>query len=75
MQLRDLKPGQKGVVKGFLPGNQEYRKKNHIHSRVSYISRVVGSNLEIYETTMVGSLYSQFDIIIPKVRKSLKLKN
>ena len=38
-------------------------------------SRVVGSNLEIYETTMVGSLYSQFDIIIPKVRKSLKLKN
>lgn len=26
MQLRDLKPGQKGVVKGFLPGNQEYRK-------------------------------------------------
>ena len=27
MQLRDLKPGQKGVVKGFLPGNQEYRKK------------------------------------------------
>ena len=27
MQLRDLKPGQKGVVKGFLPGNQKYRKK------------------------------------------------
>lgn len=27
MQLRDLKPGQKGVVKGFLPGNKEYRKK------------------------------------------------
>lgn len=27
MQLRDLKPGQKGVVKGFLPENQEYRKK------------------------------------------------
>ena len=59
----------------FIDKNQEYRKKNHIHSRVSYISRVVGSNLEIYETTMVGSLYSQFDIIIPKVRKSLKLKN
>ena len=58
----------------FIDKNQEYRKKNHIHSRVSYISRVVGSNLEIYETTMVGSLYSQFDIIIPKVRKSLKLK-
>ena len=50
----------------FIDKNQEYR--------VSYISRVVGSNLEIYETTMVGSLYSQFDIIIPKVRKSLKLK-
>ena len=27
MQLRDLKPGQKGVLKGFLPVNQEYRKK------------------------------------------------
>ena len=27
MQLRDLKPGQKGVVKGFLPGNQGSRKK------------------------------------------------
>ena len=27
MQLRDLKPGQKGDVKGFLQGNQEYRKK------------------------------------------------
>lgn len=27
MQLRDMKPGQRGVVKGFLPGNTEYRKK------------------------------------------------
>lgn len=27
MQLRDMKPGQKGVIKGFLPGNSEYRKK------------------------------------------------
>ena len=27
MQLRDMKPGQRGVVKGFLLGNTEYRKK------------------------------------------------
>ena len=27
MQLKDMKPGQKGVIKGFLPGSSEYRKK------------------------------------------------
>lgn len=27
MQLRDMNPGQRGVVKGFLLGNTEYRKK------------------------------------------------
>ncbi len=27
MQLKDMKPGQKGKVKGFLPGNPEYRRK------------------------------------------------
>ena len=27
MQLRDMKPGQRGVVKGFLSCNTEYRKK------------------------------------------------
>lgn len=30
MQLRDMKPGQRGVVKGFLPGNTEYRKNSFL---------------------------------------------
>lgn len=35
MQLRDMKPGQRGVVKGFLPGNTEYRKKTLFFERPS----------------------------------------
>lgn len=58
----------------FVDKDQEFRKKNAIHSIVSYVSRVVDADLNVYTTTMVGSPVSQFYQVMPQVRKQLHLK-
>ena len=58
----------------FVDKDQEYRKKNAIHSIVSYVSRVVDADLQVCTTTMVGSPVSQFYQVMPQVRKQLHLK-
>ena len=61
MQLRDMKPGQKGVIKGFLPGNSEYRKK--------LFSLGVLPNTE-FEVTRIAPLGDPIEI---KLRNSLSV--
>lgn len=58
----------------FVDKDQEFRKKNAIHSIVSYVSRVVDADLNVCTTTMVGSPVSQFYQVMPQVRKQLHLK-